>query len=224
MTALFKHFGAVAELAYLGLMTNVLLTAACLPVVVLLLTTDPARSWPLLALAAPLCAPGVSAAFAVLGAYSKNGSVSVVRTFVQAWRACARRALGLGAAASAALVVLGVDARAAWGRPVGAVALPVLVVAMILVVATTLLALVVLAERPAARLRDACRASVYLAVRHWALTLLSLMVLALFEALLATRPAVALGLAAAPLLYVIWAGSRFSLTPALGRSPTRGPS
>ena len=211
-----ETYAAVAGTVYLGLMTNVLLTAACLPLVTLLITTDPGRSWPLLALAAPLGAPGVCAAFAVLATYSSGGEVLVVRAFVKAWRASARRALGLGAAASATLVVLGVDARAAWGHPVGAVALPVLVVAMTLVVATTLLALVVLAERPAARLRDACRVSVLLAVRHWALTALSLGVLVLFEALLATRPAVALGLAAAPLLYVVWAGSRFSLNPALG--------
>jgi hypothetical protein len=63
-------------------------------------------------------------------------------------------------------------------------------------------------------------------VRHWYLTLPSLAVLAIFEALLATRPAIALGLAAAPLLYVVWAGSRFSLNAVLlpPRPPTRGHS
>lgn len=57
-----------------------------------------------------------------------------------------------------------------------------------------------------------------LAVRHWPLTLLSLAVLALLQTLFAARPAIALGLAAAPLLYVVWANSRFALRAALGRA------
>jgi uncharacterized membrane protein YesL len=220
-----ETYTRIFETVYVGMTVNLLLTVAGLPVVVLLLTTDPGRSWPLLALLAPLAAPGVCAAFAVLGART----TAVFRTFVLAWRRVFRRAFALGAASSALLVVLAVDIRAAWGHPAGAVAIPVLVVAILLVTATTLLALVVLAERPAARLRDAVRVSVFLAVRHWHLTALSLAVLGLFELLLATRPAIALGLAAAPLLYVVWAGSRFSLNPALGLvsvsgSPTRGPA
>ncbi len=138
---------------------------------------------------------------------------------MRAWRASARRAIALGAVATAALVVLGVDARAAWGHPIGAVAIPVLLVAMTLIVATSLLALVVLAERPAVRLRDAGRVCVYLAVRRWYLTVASLIVLALLEALLVSSPAIALGLAAAPLLYVVWANSRFTLNAALGSAP-----
>ncbi|MET0425848.1 MAG: hypothetical protein ABW046_18405 [Actinoplanes sp.] len=208
-----KHLGAVFDLVYLGLTTNVLLVLAGLPLVAALVTTDPARSWPLLALLSPLCAPAVCAACAVLTAYTSDRSVAVVRTFGRAWRASARRALALGAVAAATLVVLGVDARAAWGRPVGAVALPLLVVAMTLVVTTTMLALVLIAERPGVRLRDAAKACLYLGVRRWYLTGFSLVVLAMFQALLTMRPALALGLAATPLLYVIWANSRFTLLP-----------
>jgi hypothetical protein len=86
-------------------------------------------------------------------------------------------------------------------------------------VATTLLVLVVVAERPAVRLRDAGRVCLYLAVRRWPLTVFSLLVIALFEAFLAARPALALGLAATPLLYVVWANSRVALTAALGSNP-----
>jgi uncharacterized membrane protein YesL len=211
-----EHFTAVTELVYTALMTNLLLVAGGLPLVAGLLTTDPARSWPLLALVAPLCAPAVCAAFAVLSAFSAHRSTTVVRTFWRAWRASFRRAAALGALATGLLVVLGVDIRAAWGRPVGAVAIPVLAVGMVLVVAASLLALVVIAERPRVRLRDALRACLYLAVRYWYLTLLSLAVLALLQSLLANRPAIALGLAVSPLLYVIWANSRFTLRAALG--------
>ncbi len=208
--------GALFDTVYLALMTNILLVVACLPMVAGLLVTDPARSWPLLALVAPVCAPGLCAAFAVLSAFSTSHSTTVVRTFVRAWRACWRRAAALGALGTATLVVFAVDARAAWGRPVGALAIPVLAMGMLLAAATALLALVVIAERPMVRLRDALRACLYLAVRRWYFTLFSLAVLALLEALLAHSPAFALGLAATPVLYVVWANSRFTLRPALG--------
>jgi uncharacterized membrane protein YesL len=216
-----KHetVGALFDLVYLTLMTNFLLAAGCVPLVAGLLVTDPVRSWPLLALAAPLCAPAVCAAFAVLADYSGTRSTAVVRTFARAWRVTWRRAVNLGALATGAVVILGVDIRAAWGRPVGAAAIPVLGVLMVLVAATTLLALVILAERPAVRVRDAARASVYLAVRHWYLTAVSFGVLIVLEILFTSRPAIALGLAATPLLYVVWANSRFALRAALGPSP-----
>ena len=55
----------------------------------------------------------------------------------------------------------------------------------------------------------------FLAVRRWYLTLASLFVLALLLTLLTAKPALAIGLAAAPLLYVVWANGRYSLRPVL---------
>jgi hypothetical protein len=46
-----------------------------------------------------------------------------------------------------------------------------------------------------------------------------MLVLVLFEALLAARPAIAIGVAASPLLYIVWANSRFTLNPALPARP-----
>lgn len=213
-----KHetLGAIFELVYLALITNLLLVISGLPLVAVLLTTDPTRSWPLIALMAPLCAPGVCAAFAVLSAFSADHAAPVVRTFATAWRACLRPATSLGSLTITALVVFGVDTRAAWGRPIGAVAIPMLITAMILTVMTSLLALVAIAERPTIRMRDALRACLYLSLRRWYLTFFSLAVLALFETLVATRPAIAFGLAAAPLLYLVWANSRYTLREVLG--------
>ncbi|MBW6435649.1 hypothetical protein KZ829_18060 [Actinoplanes hulinensis] len=196
---------------HLALTTNLLLAVACSPLLAVLLASDPGRTWPLLVLFAPLGAPALVATFTVLRAYPDG----VILGFWWAWRGSARRALTAGGVATAALLVLGVDARWAWGRPIGAVVLPLIVVAMTLIAVTTLLVLVVLAERPAVRLRDAARAGVYLAVRRWYLSLFSLAVLAVFEALLAARPALAIGIAASPLLYVVWANSRYTLAPAL---------
>lgn len=217
-----KHetYATIFQTIHIGLATNALLLAGCAPLVIGLVMTDPLRSWPLLAVVAPLCTPAVVAAFAVLSSIGGPGqpgsaATGIVRQFGHAWLACWRRAMTLGASATAALVVLGVDARWAWGRPIGAVAIPVLVMLTVLVVATGLLGLVALAERPTARLRDIVRCSVYLAVRRWYLTALSLFTMGLLVMLFANRPALAVGLAASPLLYVVWANSRFSLRPAL---------
>ena len=210
-------FGTV----YVALMTNVLLVLACLPVVVGLVVTDPVRSWPLLALVAPLCAPAACAAFAVFAAFSAQGTTAVVRTFARAWRSVARRALAIGALVSGAVVVLGVDARAAWPSRLGAIAIPVIAVLVVLILATGMLALVAVVERPGARVRDLLRATLYLAVRRWYLTAASLLVLGLLATLVAARPALGLGLGLAPLLYVVWANSRYALLPILDTANDR---
>jgi uncharacterized membrane protein YesL len=214
-----ETFTAIFDLLYVALTTNLLLVIGCLPLVVGLLTTDPAQSWPLLALVAPLCAPGLCATFSVLAWFTTERSTAVFSTYARAWRASFGRATALGAITTGALVMLGGYARAVWGEPIGAAALPMLAVAMLLVVSASLLGFVMIAERPKVRLRAALGAGLYLAIRRWYLTLLSLAVLGLLQALLASRPAIALGLAATPMLYVVWANSRFSLNPALGPAP-----
>jgi len=211
-----ETYAAILHTVYGALMANLLLVVGCLPLVVGVIVTDPARSWPLLALLTPGCTPALVGVFAVLASLGDRPSdAGVLRTFGRAWRASWRRATGLGALAVGAVVVLGVDTRWAWGRQIGALVIPVLAVLIVLVLATALLALVVLAERPGVRLRDAVRACGYLAVRRWYLTLVSLTVLGLLVQLVALRPALALGLAAAPLLYLVWANSRYTLRPAL---------
>jgi uncharacterized membrane protein YesL len=210
-----ETYAAIFDTVYVGVMANLLFILGCLPVLAGLALTDPGRSWPLLAAVAPLCAPGLCGVFAVLSAFSSDRSTAVLSTFGRAWRASWRRAITLGALGSAAVVVLAVDIRFAWGRTAGALAIPVLATLIVLAVATTLLGLVALAETPAARLREVLRACAYLAVRRWYLTAASLVVLAVLGQLVVTRPAIALGLAAAPLLYVIWANSRYTLRAAL---------
>jgi uncharacterized membrane protein YesL len=211
-----ETFTAITGMIYAALLSNLLLVVGCAPLVVGLLVTDPARSWPLLALVTPLCGPALVGVFAVMaGSGRTSGPVAVLRTFASAWRASFRRAFALGALATMAVVVLSVDIAWAWGRTIGAAAIPVLVTLIVLAVATALHTLVVLAERPRVRLRDAARASVYLAVRRWYFTGVSLVVLVLLVQVVAEKPALGLGILATPLLYVVWAGSRYALRPAL---------
>ncbi|MDG4797088.1 hypothetical protein [Micromonospora sp. WMMD1082] len=209
---------AIFDGVWVALVTNLLLVVGCLPLVVLLFTTEAARAWPLYALVAPGCAPALCGAFAVMSAYSAGDTDGVFRRFGRAWRATLRPATRWAATAVAVLVVLGVDGYAAWGSRAGALTLPILAMLTALTAATALLGLVTIAERPGARLRDVARACAYLAVRRWYLTATSLLVLALLAQLFVARPAIALGAAAAPLLYVVWANSRYSLRAALDPS------
>ena len=207
-------WSSIIGVFYLGLMTNVLLALGCLPLLVLLVTTDPAYSWPLLAVAAPLCAPALAAAFATYRAHA-NGENSVIVTFAKAWRAVAWKALAIGLAATALVVILFVDVRMLADSALSVVAVPLLLVLAVVVVSTALVALVALSEAPQALLRDILKASLYLSVRRWYLSLISLAVFGVQAALFTGMPAFALGLTAAPALYVAWANSRYILRPVL---------
>jgi uncharacterized membrane protein YesL len=206
-----KVFGAV----YLGMMGNLLVSVACAPVLIVLFTTDPVRSWPLLVVLAPVCAPAVVAAFSMFAHFSEEGPIALARTFARAWLCSFRRAIGLGALGCLASAVLSVDIVWAGRSHRLAILIPLLAVLDVLVVATTLLAWVGLAERPDERVRDIVRPAVYLAVRRWYLTLLSVLVAGLLSSVVAARPIIGLGFAVAPMLYVVWANGRFTLQPIL---------
>ncbi|HWR86371.1 MAG TPA: ferredoxin-NADPH reductase, partial [Rhodoglobus sp.] len=139
----------------------------------------------------------------------------VVRPFTAGWRATWRRSMLLGVALSALLVVLLVDVRMLSPLQAGVVIIPVLGVLAALALATGLVALVAISEAPAARLRDVIKASLYLGARRWYLTAVSMVVLGTQLMLFASMPALAIGLSAAPALYLAWANSRYTLRPVL---------
>lgn len=212
-----EAWATILGVVYLGLMTNFLVLLTALPLVVLLMTTDPALSWPLLALAAPLAAPALTGAFIAFREFGR-GDHQVVRTFLRGWRATWRKGMLVGLFVAVAVVVLLVDVRAVAAMPASVVVVPVLALLTVIAVATALVALVAIAEAPAARMRDILKAALYLSVRRWYLTALSFAVLGVQFALFTTMPAIAIGLTCAPALYVVWANSRYTLRPVLDLS------
>lgn len=205
----------VFGVAYLGLMTNAMLVVACLPLIALLVLTDPAETWPLIAAVSPLAAPALAAAFTVFRRYSDEGSVEVVRGFWRAWWASSRRSLLLGVAAAAALVVLLVDLQVMATSEQAALVVPLLTVLSVLLIVTLLTSLIALAEVPDATLREIVWVSAVLSLRRWYLTAASLVVLGSLAGFFVVKPALALGLAVAPLLYAVWANGRYTLKPAI---------
>lgn len=209
-----EMWSSIIGMLYLGLITNLLLVLSCLPFVVLLVTTDPLLSWPLLAVAAPLCAPGIAAAFRAFREHDAGG-LGPIRAFGAGLRATWKRSLLIGAAVVAVLVVLLVDVRAVSASAAATVMVPVLAVLAVLTAGVGLLALVAIAEVPTARLRDVLRASAYLGVRRWYLTAVSLLALGAQAAVFASAPALGLGVTASAILYLAWTNSRFTLRPVL---------
>ncbi|WP_341977583.1 DUF624 domain-containing protein [Microbacterium sp. LWO13-1.2] len=213
-------WATILGVVYLGLMVNFLVLVTAAPLMVLLITTDPVLSWPLLALAVPLAAPALTGAFAAFREFGR-GEPQVVRSFFRGWKATWRKGMLIGAAAAASVVVLLVDVRAVAALPASVVVVPVLALLTVVAVATALVALAALAEAPQARLRDILKAALYLSVRRWYLTALSFAVLGVQLALFTTMPAIAIGLTCAPALYVAWANSRYTLRPVLDLEEVR---
>jgi uncharacterized membrane protein YesL len=209
-----ETFATIFSVVATGLIANVLLVLACLPLVALLMTTDPMLSWPYLAAALPLCSPGVAAVFHVFREHDRGGA-GAVRAFVAGLRASWRAALAVGTLGALVLVVLLVDVAAVSGLEVGVLMVPVLGVLAVLAAGSAFVALVAVAEVPSARWRDVLKASVYLATRRWYLTVVSLAVLGSQAVLFTIAPALALGLTAAPALYLVWANARYTLRPVL---------
>ena len=209
-----ETWASLIGMIYLGLIVNLLLVVSSLPLVVLLVTTDPLYSWPLLAIAAPLAAPGLAAAFRAFREHGEGG-LGPIRAFFAGLRATWRRALLIGAAVAAVIVVLLVDVRMLSNTAVAVFTVPLLGVLALLAIAVGLVALVAISEVPTARLRDVLRAGLYLSLRRWYLTAASLAALAAQVAVFATAPALGLGLTASAALFFAWTNSRFTLRPVL---------
>ncbi|WP_324013782.1 ferredoxin-NADPH reductase [Microbacterium sp. JZ37] len=203
-------FGVV----HLALGVNLALAAVALPLIALLLTTDPSLSWPALALAAVLAGPGVAAAFGTFRAHA-DGETGVLRAFARSLRATWRRALALSALVGAVVTVALVDVFVLVPTGAGAVVAPLLIVVALLAIAMGMVGMVAVAEDPDARLRDVLRAGLVLAVRRWPLTVASFAVVAVQAAVVVAAPALGIGLTAAACLYVVWAGGRYTLQPVL---------
>lgn len=217
-----------------GLLLNICLAAAVLPVLLALaFTGSPLDAWPFFVGLAALCAPAASAAFAAFEALS-GGEHRVVRTFWSAYRTGFGRSLLVGVAASAAAIVLGADLQLAVGTSLAA-ATPLLAVLIALVIAVTPTVLVAAmrptvwvlaatagvasaatsAGRPrSGRLLWACA---YLCIRKWYLSLANSAALAVLLAAVVAKPAVGLFLAPAPVLYVVWANVRHVIAPLIER-------
>lgn len=203
-------FGVV----HLALGVNLSLAVVALPLIALLVTTDPSLSWPLLAIAAIPAGMGVAAAFGTFRAHA-DGEASVLRTFFRRLASTWRRSLALSAIVVVIVVVAVADVVVLAPTGIGAVFAPLLVVIAALAVACGVVGLVAITEDPRARLVDVLKISAVIAARRWPFTLVSFAALGVQAAVIVEAPALGIGLTSAACLYVVWAGARYALRPAL---------
>jgi uncharacterized membrane protein YesL len=190
-----------------ALVVNLMLAVTASPLVGLLVFTNAFATWPLVALAAILAAPGLTAAFTVFGRTDVNPFRAFLRGYRATWVGASRLAVVLVLAAA----VIVVDARFFADGPFAQAAMVVLAVVSALVAGAGLLAFTAIADEPGIRFRDAVRRAAWCALQRWYLTLASLAALAVFAVLFVNVPLLALSAAAAPALYIAWTNSRFSL-------------
>ncbi|PPF43633.1 ferredoxin-NADPH reductase [Pseudoclavibacter sp. AY1F1] len=209
-------YSTAFNVAYLALAVNAMLAVMSLPFLILLVTTDPSLSWPLLAASAALTGPGIAASFATFRAHAE-GDTDVIRSFIRGVRRTWKRALVISAVTSAVVTVALVDVFVLVPTGIGVLLVPLLVVVAILTLATAAVTLVAITQVEDTRLLVLVRASLVLSVRRWPMTFASFAIVAVQAAVLTAAPAIAIGLTTAACLYVVWAGGRYTLQ----RAPAR---
>ncbi len=207
----FEKVQSVLDAVSTAVAVNVALVVTSAPLLVLLVFADPFASWPLVAVAAVLASPGLTAAFTVF----RSSGGNPFRVFAQGYLATWTRAALVGLVAVGAGAVLLVDVRFFADTPYAQAAMIVLVVVAVLVAGVALLALAAIAEEPTIRVRDALRIGAWYGLHRWYLTLVSLAVLVAFGLSFINLPLLALSVVACPALYLAWSNCRYTLRPAL---------
>ena len=208
----FETFGSIFGFIYTFLAGNVLLAIANAPLVLCLaLVADPLTAWPFfLALSAtvPPSLAGLFTAFQALN--DAGGAVKPVASFLRGYVRSFRRTAPLGLAAIAVLLFLGVDLAAISSLPAAAVLVPVIVVAAAATVSVAVLVIAGVVLLPDARPKSLVKASLYLAVQRWYLSLAMLALLGIIASAALLQPVLGVALAPAPLLFVVWSNAAYA--------------
>jgi uncharacterized membrane protein YesL len=163
-------------------------------------------------------APSLAGAFSSFERHGESGDVKPMRAFVAGYRRSFRRAALVGVAVALVVVVVVVDAYAVAGTAVGPLLFPLLGVLLLLALATAANLLVGITSYPGARLAALAKASIFLTVRRWYLSLATLALLGLLVVAFSRRPL--LGAAVAPgfLLFVIWNNNKYLFKSAIEKA------
>ncbi|WP_112238764.1 hypothetical protein [Kribbella monticola] len=195
--------------AHRVLAVNLVLAVAGLPLMLALGAVDAPLRYPLFfgLLALPL-GPAAAGAFAYFALDDPRPPVSALLRLVLSF---SRRALAVTSITAGLTGVLLSDLKMLNGRLPGAAVVPLLVVLLVLVLTTSLTALVLVAARPDLRLGALLRLAVYTGVRGWPLSLLSLGVLALALVIVSQVPLAGLAVVPGCALWVVATNSSFQL-------------
>lgn len=218
----FEAFSSIFGFVYTFLAGNVMLALANAPLVLCLaLVADPMAAWPFflaLSVTVPPSLAGLFAAFQALN--DDGGAVKPFASFLRGYGRRFRRTAPLGLAAVVLLLFLGVDLVAVQSMPAAALLVPVIVVAAAATVSVAVLVIAGVVLLPDARLKGLVKASLYLCVQRWYLSLAMLVLLGIIASAALLQPVLGVALAPAPLLFVVWSNAAFAFHAALRPAQT----
>jgi len=216
----FETFGGIFGFIYTFLAGNVMMALANAPLVLCLaLVADPVAAWPFFLALSVTVPPSLSGLFASFQALNDDGAAAKpVASFLRGYRRGFRRAAPVGLAAVALLLFLGVDLAIVQSIPAAAILVPVIVVAAAITVSVAAMAVAGVVILPDAGLKNLLKASLYLAVQRWYLSLAMLVLLGIIASAALLQPVLGVALAPAPLLFVVWSNAAFAFSTAL-RTP-----
>ncbi|MFK0002251.1 DUF624 domain-containing protein [Paenarthrobacter sp. NPDC090522] len=208
----FETFGSIFGFVYTFLAGNVLLALANAPLVLCLsLVADPAAAWPFFLALSVTIAPSLAGLFAAFRSLNDDGgAVTPVAAFLSGYKRSFVKTAPLGVAAVALLLFLGVDLVAIQSLPGAALLLPLIVVAAAVTVTLTVTAIAGVVLLPEVRLKSILKASLYLVVQRWYLSLAMLVLLGIIVSAAVLQPVLGVALAPAPLLFVIWSNASYA--------------
>ncbi|MFE4194841.1 DUF624 domain-containing protein [Paenarthrobacter sp. NPDC056912] len=208
----FETFGSIFGFIYTFLAGNVLLAAANAPLVFCLaLVADPAAAWPFFLALSVTIAPSLAGVFAAFRALNDDGgAVKPVAAFLRGYKRSFAKAALLGVGAVALLMFLGVDLAVIQSVPGAALLVPLVVVVAAVTVSLAVTAIAGVVLLPEARLKSILKASLYLVVQRWYLSLAMLILLGIIVSAAVLQPVLGVALAPAPLLFVIWSNASYA--------------
>ncbi|MFI2564220.1 hypothetical protein [Paenarthrobacter sp. NPDC018779] len=217
----FETFGSIFGFVYTFLAGNALLAVANAPLVLCLsLVADPAAAWPFFLALSVTIAPSLAGIFAAFRSLNDDGgAVTPVAAFLSGYKRSFTRTAPLGVGAVALLLFLGVDLVAIQSLPGAALLLPLIVVAAAVTVSLAVTAIAGVVLLPQARLKSILKASLYLVVQRWYLSLAMLVLLGIIVSAAVLQPVLGIALAPAPLLFVIWSNASYAFHAVL-RTPS----
>lgn len=216
----FEAFGSMFAFVYTFLAGNVLLAVANAPLVLCLaLVADPAAAWPFFLILSVTTAPSLAGIFASFRALNDDaGTVKPVAAFLKGYTRSFKRTALLGVVAVALLLFLGVDLVVVQAMPGAAVLVPLIVVLAAVSVSLTVTVIAGVVLLPETGLKSILKATIYLVVQRWYLSLGMLVLLGIIVSAAVLQPVLGVALAPAPLLFVIWSNASFAFHAAL-RAP-----
>lgn len=211
-----ETFESLFGLVYTGLMVNVALVLANLPLAFFLFAVpDPLASWPFFLLLSLTLAPSVAGAFGCFRAMKDDGPPRPFLAFWRSYRRNVLRAFVVGLAAGAVVAVVLLDLAVFASNPYAPLIAPTFFVLGVTALAVAIVSLAGFALYPQASALAIVKASVYLAIKRWYFSVMALVLVGLIAAAVLLQPILGAFLAPSLLLFAVWSNAHFSFVKLL---------